>query len=235
MVQKHLVSLSLLPFYGSPALGLAASDFHDMRLPKLVLLDRDGVINHDVGAPGVLTPSDFLLTPGAGEAIGTLQRLGCGVVVVTNQSCVGRELIDDNQLKEIHEYMTTLLTKEDPDATLDSIYFCTSTKKQNDPRMKPNPGMTLEACNDFQVSAHDCVFVGDTITDLQAAQSAGVERRILVSTGYGQSIVGKDAFIKGVERIEGVDDCQSSIPESILPFFYTKNLATAVSFLTLLD
>jgi D-glycero-D-manno-heptose 1,7-bisphosphate phosphatase len=56
-------------------------------MPKLVLLDRDGVINIDVGAPGVLQISDFCLTPTAGISVGHLKRSGCIVVVVTNQSC----------------------------------------------------------------------------------------------------------------------------------------------------
>jgi D-glycero-D-manno-heptose 1,7-bisphosphate phosphatase len=201
-------------------------------MPKFVLLDRDGVINEDVGAPGVLKTEDFVLTAGAGQGIGTLKRMGCIVVVITNQSCVGKGLIDEKQLQEMHDHMATSLIKEDQDAILDAIYFCPSTEDQNDPRMKPNPGMILQACKDFEMAPSDCVFVGDTITDLQAAELANVKRKILVSTGYGQSIVGRSAQEKDAESIETVNDCGSNIPVTLLPFHYTMNLSTAVTFLT---
>lgn len=85
------------------------------------------------------------------------------MVVVTNQSCVGKGLIDDKQLWEIHAHMQTLLLDQDGDALLDRICAYTTTKEQqNDPNMKPNPGMILDACRDFDVSPRDCVFVGDT-------------------------------------------------------------------------
>jgi hypothetical protein len=58
-----------------------------IRIPRMVMVDRDGVVNEDVGAPGVLRVSDFCLTPNAGISIGNLKRAGCIVVVVTNQSC----------------------------------------------------------------------------------------------------------------------------------------------------
>ena len=92
--------------------------------------------------------------------------------------------------------MTILLQKEDEDAILDQIYYCTSTKEENDPNMKPNPGLILQALQDFDISTKDdnCVFIGDTITDLQAATAANIPTKILVSTGYGRSIMGQDSL-----------------------------------------
>lgn len=118
--------------------------------------------------------------------------------------------------------------EQDRNAVLDKIYVCTSTREQNDFSMKPNPGMILQACHDFDVSPEDCVFVGDTITDLQAATSAKVPFKILVSTGYGGSIMERDAPATP-EMTEPVDE-RSSIPGSIVPFYFTRNLASAVSF-----
>jgi D-glycero-D-manno-heptose 1,7-bisphosphate phosphatase len=257
---------------------------------KLVLLDRDGVINEDVGAPGVLDISQFVLTPNAGPAIlGQLKRrMKCNVVVITNQSCVGKGLIDMAQLERIHDYMETCLmvsssssssssfqttaehnnvVHDDDDYTdgagLDKIYACTSTKEQNDPTMKPNPGMILQAMEEFNASPDECVFVGDTISDLVAATRAQVPLKILVSTGYGRSIMGRDVLEESktencgddsgriVELIQSLADCGGSgqsnsnasdgggedlpIPESIFPFYYTKNLASAVSFMVSLQ
>lgn len=200
-------------------------------IPKLVLLDRDEVINEDVGAPGVIRINDFRLTPHAGSAIGNLKRAGCVVVVVTNQSSVGKGLIDDKQLWEIHAHMQSLLLDQDGDARLDRIYACTSTKEQqNDPNMKPNPGMILEACRDFDVSSKDCVFVGDTVTDLQASASAEISFKILVSTGYGRSVMERDVK-GGIEELIDTANDKSTIPSFVLPFHYVRNLESAVSFL----
>jgi len=75
---------------------------------------------------------------------------------------VGKGLIDEYQLDDIHHHMATLLKEEDDDASIDKIYACMTTKEENDPNMKPNPGMILQACRDFNVSPEDCLFVGDT-------------------------------------------------------------------------
>ncbi len=148
------------------------------------------------------------------------------------QTTVGKGLLDEIQLHEIHDYMSSVLIENDKDARLDGIYVCTSIKEQNDPNMKPHPGMILQAYNDFRVAPQDCVFVGDTITDLQAATSANVASKILVSTGYGRSIMKRDAPVDQTLKIECSNDIPS-IPKPVLPFYYTKNLSTAVSFLEL--
>ena len=160
------------------------------KIPKLVLLDRDGVINEDVGYPGVLNASQLTLTPHAGQAIGKLKRAGCKIAIITNQSCVGKKLITEDKLvNEIHTAMKVLLTREDPEATIDHIFYCTSLKERGDYRMKPNPGMIQEACEMFHVEPNDCIMIGDTLTDLKAAQLANVSLRILVETGYGYGIM----------------------------------------------
>lgn len=153
---------------------------HDVRL---VLLDRDGVVNEDVGSPGVLCPSQLRLTPNAADAIGRLCRAHFKVAIITNQSCVGKGLISEQKLDEIHQKLISMLQEHDKDAVWDNMYICMSTMAENDPRMKPSPGMIVEACGDFSVKPSECVFVGDTAGDLQAAKSAGVPYRVLVATG----------------------------------------------------
>jgi D-glycero-D-manno-heptose 1,7-bisphosphate phosphatase len=195
-----------------------------MNIPKkLVLLDRDGVINCDVGAPGVLSVAQFQLADHAAVAIGNLKRHGCTVVVVTNQSCVGKGIITRQQLDEIHDFMVQQLLKDDADARLDQIYVCTCASK-DDPRCKPNSGMILEAQMDFHVDAIDCVLIGDNLTDLQAA--ASIPLRILVATGYGSGIMGREA-----EKAPEYIATSPSLPKTILPFYYVQNLAAAVDFL----
>lgn len=153
------------------------------KLFKLVLLDRDGVVNVDVGSPGVLSTHQLLLTKNAGVAIGKLKRAGKRVVLVTNLSCVGKGLISQQDLEQIHHQLQFMLHEQDADATLDQIYFCPGINVNDDARMKPKPGMLLEACRDAGLLPTDCVMVGDSVRDLQAATAAGVPLRILVSTG----------------------------------------------------
>jgi histidinol-phosphate phosphatase family protein len=183
-------------------------------VPKLVLLDLDGVVNEDVGAPGVVSISQFKLTENAATAIGRLRRQGgCKVVVVTNQSSVGKALISEHELKEIHTHMTRLLLADDPDAIIDRIYTCTSTDP-NHPLRKPAPGMMLQALQDFGVDdASRCVLVGDTLTDLQAAAAADIDFRILVSTGYGTTIMGRGpSSASGKINAEFITSADPSLP-----------------------
>lgn len=203
---------------------------------KLILLDRDGVVNEDLGPPGVTKSTQLSLTYGAGKAIGNLRREGCKVALVTNQSCVGKNLISEQDLANIHDELMRMLVKEDKDAILDKILYCTSLKNSFDYRMKPNPGMILEACEFFQVSPKNCILIGDAIRDLQAAASAGVPLKILVETGYGIGIMNDerapsetvitvdDAYCKERPYPKGIFKENSS---RVFPFMYIKDLYSA--------
>ena len=214
------------------------------QLPKLVLLDRDGVINVDVGSPGVISPTQLQLTPDAGIAIGRLNRAGCKVVLVTNQSCVGKKLITSLELEEIHNEHFRQLRLQDDDAIIEEIFVCTSTRDMGDNRMKPNPGMITEACATMGVSPEDCIMIGDTLTDMEAAAKGGVPLRILVETGYGLGIMGgrrapeKDVVCVGGEtelEKDGQNEAtlfvMKDVTDLIMPFYYVANLSTAVSWI----
>ena len=181
----------------------------------LLLLDRDGVINEDVGSPGVIDVSQLNLIPGAGNALGTLRRRfsnsetsiggNLRIAIITNQSCVGKGLITEQYLVEtLHRRIQELLWEEDSDATIDRIFYCTTTNDVQDPRRKPNPGMIEEALayfhNFIHTSTEDTdpttddttndtavIFIGDTISDMVAAGRSGqIPYRFLVETGYGR-------------------------------------------------
>jgi D-glycero-D-manno-heptose 1,7-bisphosphate phosphatase len=214
------------------------------KLPKLILIDRDGVVNEDVGSPGVVQSSQLKLTEGAGVALGRLKRAGCKVALVTNQSCVGKGLITEDYLvHEIHKSLQSMLLLEDEDAQFDHIFYCTSIREAGDPRMKPNPGMIEEACNMFQVHASNCVMIGDAIRDLQAAATGGVPNRVLVETGYGAGTMnGKNAPIDGSLQVVDLEYCEKNqLPagienckrgnNSVFPYFYVKNLKCAVDWI----
>eukprot|EP00588_Corethron_pennatum_P003928 CAMPEP_0194288980 /NCGR_PEP_ID=MMETSP0169-20130528/38104_1 /TAXON_ID=218684 /ORGANISM="Corethron pennatum, Strain L29A3" /LENGTH=258 /DNA_ID=CAMNT_0039036141 /DNA_START=246 /DNA_END=1022 /DNA_ORIENTATION=- len=210
----------------------------------LVLLDRDGVINRDVGSPGVTDLADFSLIPCSARAVGRLHRMGCSTALVTNQSCVGKGLLSRSGLDDVHRRMNDMLRSEDIDAAIESIYVCTSTRESGDLRMKPHPGMILEAVEKFRPGG-SFFFVGDTVTDLQAASRASTltgknVRRILVSTGYGRSVMGgrtpTDPVFLGtaeaaLEYTGGHDERAAAVLEEICPFLYVQDLGGAVDWL----
>ena len=198
--------------------------------PRLVLLDRDGVINEDVGAPGVVDVADLRLIPGAAAALGRLRRTPCAarVALVTNQSCVGKGLLSPRGLDRIHDAMRRLLRDADADAGVDAIYACLSRREDGDPRMKPGPGMVSEALRDFGVGGAEAVFVGDTLTDMQAAKTGGVELRVLVETGYGRGLMGDQSAPQHPVLVTRVD---SPHADDGTPFVYARNLEAAAAWL----
>src|SRR6056300_786460 len=226
LARHRLFFLLSIAMYGLSATH-ALSQFP---IPKLVLLDRDGVVNQDVGAPGVVSKTQFQLHDGVGTAIGKLKQHGCRVVIITNQSCVGKGLLDLKGLSAIHEEMRRQLLEKDADANLDQIYFCTS--QNDDLRKKPNPGMIIEACSDWKIDSADAVFIGDTLTDMQAAKAGGVNNRILVQTGYGLGLMGNQPA-KNPPAVLNTNDlvASQSLMNSVAPFAYARNLVSAVEWI----
>lgn len=149
---------------------------------KLVLLDRDGVINFSPGKSYVMSPSEMILLPQAGEAISKLNKQGIKVAVITNQSIIGQGDLSLQELDEIHAHLQNLLEKEN--AWIDKIFFCPDSPQAPTYRRKPNPGMLLEALEFFDAIPSETPFVGDALSDLEAAFKAGCPRH-LVRTGHG--------------------------------------------------
>ncbi len=147
----------------------------------LVLLDRDGVLNHD--RPGyVKTPEELVLIDGSADAVASLNAAGHIAVVVTNQSAVGRGIINLDALARIHEKLGMAIDRAG--GRLDDIIVCTDAPWAATERRKPAPGMLLEAISRFAARPEETVMIGDTLRDMQAAAAAGC-RRILVLTGQG--------------------------------------------------
>jgi len=147
----------------------------------LVLIDRDGVLNRD-RADLVKSPAELDILPGAPEAVATLSRAGHATAVVTNQSVVGRGLIDLAMLERIHDKLHGAVAAAG--GRIDRIYVCADPPWAAGPRRKPAPGMLIEAMGDFDALPSATVMIGDALRDLEAAAAAGV-RRLLVLTGKG--------------------------------------------------
>lgn len=180
-----------------------------MGAAPLVLLDRDGVINHDL-EHSVRTIPDFRLIDGSAEAIARLNHAHVRVAVVTNQSVVGRGIISQEQLDTIHAHMRARLAEKG--AHIDAIYVCTDDPSHPTDRRKPAPGMLQQALADAGANAADTPMIGDAITDMQAAFAAGC-LRYLVRTGKGETTARHPALV------------------SLQPVTITDNLAAAVSLL----
>jgi D-glycero-D-manno-heptose 1,7-bisphosphate phosphatase len=151
---------------------------------RLVLADRDGVLNED-RPEGVQRPQDLRLIPGAAAAVRRLNAAGIPVALVTNQSAVGRGVFGWADLEAIQARLEEALAAEG--AKLDLVLVAPDAPERAGPRRKPAPGMLIEAMERFSVAPSDTVMIGDDLRDLEAAAAAGC-RRILVGTGKGARV-----------------------------------------------
>ncbi|PZP65142.1 MAG: D-glycero-beta-D-manno-heptose-1,7-bisphosphate 7-phosphatase [Azospira oryzae] len=149
---------------------------------KLVILDRDGVINHD-SVNFIKSPDEWRPIPGSLEAIARLNRAGYRVVVATNQSGIGRGLLDMATLNAIHEKMHRALAAVG--GHIDALFFCPHTAEARCACRKPAPGMLLEIAQRYNVSLEGVPAIGDSLRDLEAAARAGAQP-LLVLTGKGE-------------------------------------------------
>ena len=150
-------------------------------IAPLVLLDRDGVLNAD-RPDSVTSPAQLELLPGAAAAVARLNAVGAKVCVVTNQSVVGRGLIDEATLGLIHARLIAGLAAEG--AVLDGLLHCPDPPDRPTRRRKPGPGMLEEALAQFGADPAATPMIGDALLDLEAAAAAGCPRN-LVRTGKG--------------------------------------------------
>jgi len=149
---------------------------------KLVLLDRDGVINRDSRA-FIKTPDEWKALPGSLEAIARLHQAGWTVIVVTNQSGVGRGLIDYAQLAEIHRKMHNEVVAEGGEVA--AVFFCPHAPDDGCTCRKPKSGLFEQIRNRFDVALENVTAIGDSMRDLVAAETAGC-KPVLVRTGNGR-------------------------------------------------
>jgi len=149
---------------------------------KLVILDRDGVINCDSDAY-VKSADEWIPIPGSIEAIADLHRAGFTITIASNQSGLARKLFDLQQLEAMHHKMITLV--EAAGGQLSGIFYCPHGPEQGCDCRKPEPGLIDSIEQELQVSAAGAYLIGDSLRDLEA----GLRRScipLLVRTGKGE-------------------------------------------------
>jgi len=162
---------------------------------RLVILDRDGVINED-SAAFIKSPAEWRPLPGSLEAIARLTQAHYHVVVVTNQSGVGRGLFDIDTLHQIHATMEQELLRRG--GRIDAIYYCPHGPDDDCSCRKPRAGMFRDLAKRLQMDLSGVPAVGDSLRDIQAAQVVKA-RPILVRTGKGLTTEQRGEGLAGVE------------------------------------
>lgn len=177
---------------------------------KLVILDRDGVINRDrddfVKNSLEWEPLDHSL-----EAIANLTQAGWRIVVATNQSGIGRGLFDLHALHAMHAKMHRLVNQAG--GRIDAVVFCPHTPDDNCDCRKPLPGMVKEVTERFNVKPEGLPMVGDSLRDLEAIAAVGGQP-ILVKTGKGEKTLEKGGLPDGTMVFDDLYDAAEYLIQS---------------------
>lgn len=181
---------------------------------RLVILDRDGVINEDTG-DFIKVPEQWVPVPGSLEAIARLRRAEYRVVIITNQSAVGRGLFTIDMMNKVHMRMFELIRQKGGE--VDALLFCPHAPESGCGCRKPEPGLFHELARRLKVNLTGIPAVGDSLRDLRAAIAAGAQP-VLVRTGKGEQTV--EAVRQcGDERLNQVpvyDDLASFVDHHML-------------------
>ena len=148
---------------------------------RLVILDRDGVINHD-RPDYIKTPDEWDPIAGSLQAIAKLHHHGWKIAVASNQSAIGRKIISLSALTSIQSKMNKAL--ELLGARVDGFFFCPHMPGSGCSCRKPKPGLLQDIARRFGVSLHQVPFIGDSLKDLEAGLRVGASP-MLVRTGHG--------------------------------------------------
>ncbi len=154
----------------------------DNRLRSAVFLDRDGVINEN-RADYVKRWEEFAFLPGIFHPLRLLAQNHVAVVVISNQSAIGRGLVSRETVEEIHYRMRREI--ELRGGRIDGVYYCPHRPDEGCECRKPKPGLLLQAARDLGIDLGSSYLIGDAVSDIEAALAAGCSP-IMVLTGRGQ-------------------------------------------------
>ena len=176
-------------------------------MKRAAFLDRDGVINRDTGY--VHRWEEFELLPGAIEALQRLSVLGYTIIVVTNQSGIGRGYYS---VEEFHVLMRRLTDMCSESGISLHYYFCPHApidKRVVCSCRKPHPGMFLQASHELDIDLAKSIMIGDRLSDMEAAFAASVPRRFLIGS---ESFSENSAINLVTARFDNLKDCVTTLP-----------------------
>lgn len=150
---------------------------------RFVMLDRDGTLI--VERHYLSDPDEVELLPNAASGLRQLRALGLGLVVITNQSAIGRGMFDESRLRLIHQRMCDLLSNEG--VVLDGVYYCPHVPADCCRCRKPRTGLIEQAAADLRFRPEACFMIGDKPCDIEVGQRVGATT-LLVRTGYGARV-----------------------------------------------
>lgn len=162
-----------------------------MTANKLIVLDRDGVINYD-SDDYVKTVDEWIPLPGSMEAIGELTKAGYAIAVATNQSGIARGYFTVETLNAMHDKMSKLAAEHG--GKFDFIAYCPHGPDDNCDCRKPLPGLIDQIESALNISAKDCYMLGDSLRDLEAGIARNL-KPVLVKTGKGERTLAKGVNI----------------------------------------
>lgn len=175
---------------------------------KLVILDRDGVINKD-SSEFIKSPEEWQPIKGSLEAIARLSQAGYEVVIITNQSGIGRKLFSADSLSKIHVLMNDHI--QQLGGKIHSVLFCPHHPDDGCKCRKPLSGLYDELAKRLNINFNNVYSVGDSIRDLVAAQTAGATP-ILVKTGNGRQ------SLKKINKQENLNLAQTAVFDNLSDF-----------------
>jgi D-glycero-D-manno-heptose 1,7-bisphosphate phosphatase len=142
---------------------------------RAVFLDRDGTVIHDADYPK--DPEQVRLLPGAAEALAELKRHGFRLIVISNQSGIGRGIVTPQQAEAVHRRVAAVLAEHGVE--LDAAYYCPHAPEERCSCRKPEPGMIRQAVEQFGLDVLRCYLVGDKPSDIEAGRRAGCRTVLL--------------------------------------------------------
>ena len=163
-------------------------------IPKLIILGRDGILN-EFREDHIKAPEEWVAVPGALEAVSRLNHAGWHVVVATNQSGIGRGMIDMAAVNAVHAHMMRSL--QGFGGRIDAVFFCPHTPEDGCDCRKPRPGLMHDIAKRYGIALKQVPMVADTLRDLQAAAAAGCEPHLVLS--------GRAAGL-GPDEVQGILD-----------------------------
>jgi D-glycero-D-manno-heptose 1,7-bisphosphate phosphatase len=171
---------------------------------KLVILDRDGVINED-SDDFIKTLDEFIPLPGSLEAISRLKQAGYQIAVATNQSGLFRGYLDQNTLNAMHDKLNNLLAEVG--GSIDGFFYCPHGPDEGCDCRKPKPGLYNQISQQFNLLLEGVPVIGDSLRDLEAARAVGA-KPILVRTGKGLRTL---AAGEGLEDVPVYDNLSAAV------------------------